>query len=102
MSKGWVRFQPLPPPPPPSSPVANIVPGELPAVDPPVVATMGTGELPTVNPPAVASMETGELPAVKIPAVEIMGQMTVAEDDKPQSQTGDVKLLASGTGKGVH
>ncbi|KAL3682623.1 hypothetical protein R1sor_000645 [Riccia sorocarpa] len=77
--------------------VANIVPGVLPEVDPPVVATMGTGELPTVNPPAVASMETGELPAVNPPAVEIMGQTTVAEDDKPQSQTEDVQLLASGS-----
>ncbi|KAL3692405.1 hypothetical protein R1sor_006056 [Riccia sorocarpa] len=59
---------------------------------------MGTGELPTVNPPAVASMETGELPAVNPPAVEIMGQTTVAEDDKPQSQTEDPQLLASGSG----
>ncbi|KAL3694760.1 hypothetical protein R1sor_008411 [Riccia sorocarpa] len=62
---------------------ANIVPGELPAVDPPAVATMGTGEILAINPPDVASMETGELPAVNPPAVEIMGQTTVAEDDKP-------------------
>ncbi|KAL3696695.1 hypothetical protein R1sor_010771 [Riccia sorocarpa] len=87
----------IPPPPPPVPPVANIVLGVLPEVDPPVVATMGTGELPPVNPPAVASMETGELPAVNPPAVEIMGQTTVAEDDKPQSQTEDVHLLASGS-----
>ncbi|KAL3694510.1 hypothetical protein R1sor_008161 [Riccia sorocarpa] len=58
----------------------------------------GLGEVPAVNPPAVASMETGELPAVNPPAVEIMGQTTVAEDDKPQSQTGDVRVLASGSG----
>ncbi|KAL3694505.1 hypothetical protein R1sor_008156 [Riccia sorocarpa] len=58
----------------------------------------GLGEVPAVNPPAVASMETGELPAVNPPAVEIMGQITVAEDEKPQSQTGDVRVLASGSG----
>ncbi|KAL3686332.1 hypothetical protein R1sor_008906 [Riccia sorocarpa] len=67
------------------------------AVDPPAVATMGTGELPAVNPLAVATMETGKLPAVNPPAVEIMGQTTVAEDDKPQSQSEDVQLLASGS-----
>ncbi|KAL3702352.1 hypothetical protein R1sor_020374 [Riccia sorocarpa] len=71
---------------------------ELPAVNPPAIATMETGELPAINPPAIATMETGELPAVNPPAVEIIGQTTVAEDDKPQSQSGDVQLLASGSG----
>ncbi|KAL3676112.1 hypothetical protein R1sor_026060 [Riccia sorocarpa] len=58
----------------------------------------GLGELRAVNPPAVASKEKGELPAINPTAVEIMGQTTVAEDDKPQSQTGDGQLLASGLG----
>ncbi|KAL3691302.1 hypothetical protein R1sor_004953 [Riccia sorocarpa] len=74
------------PPPSPNQQSANIVPGELPAVDPPAVATMGTGEIPAVNPPDVASMETGELPAVNPPAVEIMGQTTVAEDGRYASE----------------
>ncbi|KAL3686434.1 hypothetical protein R1sor_009008 [Riccia sorocarpa] len=72
--------------------------GELPAVNSPAVATMGTSELPAVNPPAVATMGTGELPAVNPPTVENMRQTTVAEDDKPESQRGDVQLLASGSG----